>query len=104
MATTFTVRSDVSEPRLRLLGELDLAGVEVLMSAVEQAAARGGDLVLDLRELTFLDSSGISAFVRIARERADGRTLVLEAPRPEVRRLLDLVGLSAAPNLEIRAP
>jgi anti-sigma B factor antagonist len=104
MATTFHVGSDGSESRLRLVGELDLGGVDVLLSAVEQAAASGGDLVLDLRDLTFLDSSGIGAFVRIARERGDGRTLVLDAPRPEVRRVLDLVGLSAAPNLEIRTP
>jgi anti-anti-sigma factor len=100
---TFDVLSDNSEPgRFRLLGELDLSGVEALMSVVGDG--NGDRLVFDLSELTFLDSSGISAFVRIARGRDDGSALVLEAPRPEVRRVLDLVGLSAAPNLEIRTP
>jgi anti-sigma B factor antagonist len=103
MSQAFRVTLDDADPRrFRLSGELDLSGVEVLLSAVEHAAATDGGLVFDLSELTFVDSSGISAFVRMARQ-ADGGALVLEAPLPQVQRVLDLVGLGGVPNLEIRA-
>lgn len=101
MGQPFEVRPDLSAPgRYRLIGELDLSGVESLLSAVGES--NGASLVFDLSELTFVDSSGISAFVRLAHDRQDGGTLVLDAPRPEVKRVLDLVGLAAAHNLEVR--
>ncbi len=103
MGQAFAVRPVDSEPgRFQLFGELDLTGVGTLLSTVGDG--NGESLVFDLSELTFLDSSGISAFVRIAQGRNDGGALVLERPRPEVMRVLDLVGLAAAPNLEIRTP
>jgi anti-anti-sigma factor len=101
MSQAFEVHPDRSDPRrFRLIGELDLSGAEALLSAVE--GGNGDSLVFDLTELTFVDSSGISAFVRIAHDRMEGETLVLDGPRPEVKRVLDLVGLSAAHNLEVR--
>jgi anti-sigma B factor antagonist len=103
MDQPFEVRPDDTAPgRFRLIGELDLSGVEALLTAVDGGNGHGGNLVLDLSELTFVDSSGISAFVRLAHDRSDGGILVLDRPRPEVKRVLDLVGLSAAHNLEVR--
>jgi anti-sigma B factor antagonist len=103
MDQPFEVRPDDTVPgRFRLIGELDLSGVAALLAAVGDGNGRGGNLVLDLSELTFVDSSGISAFVRLAHDRSDEEMLVLDRPRPEVKRILELVGLSAAHNLEVR--
>jgi anti-anti-sigma factor len=97
----FDVEADAGRPgRFVLRGELDLTGVPLLEHAVE-AAGPGSDVILDLAELVFLDSSGINAFIRLARAAEPGR-LILQDPVFEVRRVLDLVGLDSLANLEIR--
>jgi anti-anti-sigma factor len=50
--------------RLRVVGTLDIETAGDLEDAVKQACAKGAqELTLDLRELTFLDSSGIRAIL-----------------------------------------
>ena len=58
---------------------------------VETAAS---PVVVDLSELTFMDSSGIAALA-IARNRmeANGDELMLTRPQPSVQRVLELVGM-----------
>lgn len=82
------------ETVLALRGEFDLTGIEIFDAALAHVRPRHS-LVLDLRELTFLDSSGIGAFVAL-RERAtsDGWSLVLSAPQPPVAMVLRISGLA----------
>ena len=77
---------------LSLRGEFDLSGVEAFNSAVPPAAPRKS-LILDLRPLSFLDSSGLAAMIDLQR-RADGEgwSLLLASPQPQVVRLLQLTG------------
>ena len=80
---------------LVLHGELDIMSADDLALALVEVA--GSTVVVDLSDLTFIDSSGISALV-MARNRivADGRgLLVLTRPGGIVRRALEIVGLSA---------
>lgn len=72
------------------VGEIDLATVDVL--AAELAAARepGASLVLDLREVLFIDSAGLRLVLETSR--GDESFAVVRGPR-EVQRLFDLVGL-----------
>ena len=67
----------------------------LLVRTTDLAAAQEGDLVLDLAEVTFIDSAGMRALL-IVRENlaATGRALRLANVTPEVKRLLDLVGLT----------
>ena len=51
--------------RVAVEGELDLATVPVLAEHLEDPSAR--EVVLDLRALTFLDSSGIALLLGVAR-------------------------------------
>jgi anti-anti-sigma factor len=52
--------------------------------------------VLDLRELAFMDSSGVHAIVAASsRAREGGRRLVLVRSRPDVDRIFGLTGSSA---------
>jgi anti-anti-sigma factor len=80
---------------LRPSGELDVATVEPfrreLLAVLEQDPE---DLVIDLRDVSFLDSSGIAVVARALKaQRARGCALVLTNPQPIVRRALELVGL-----------
>ena len=81
------------DPVLALHGEFDLTGVE----AFERSAASAepvDSLVLDMSDVSFMDSSGIGTLVRLSRRaEAEGWSLVLAAPAPQVARLLALTGL-----------
>lgn len=78
-----------------LRGELDLAGESELRDRLRTACDENdGRVVLDLGELSFIDSTGLSILVEYhARTRAAGGRLVLLAPRPTVVRILNITGL-----------
>jgi anti-anti-sigma factor len=78
---------------IRLAGELDMSNASQLREAIDVAVAHGGTILVDLRELTFMDSTGINVFLRAAIA-LDGRgCLILHGEQNGVRRVLDLVGL-----------
>jgi anti-sigma B factor antagonist len=75
-----------------LRGELDACTRPGL---AEQLIGPPGSLVVvDLRHLTFMDSSGLGA-IHVARRRAieDGGSLVVCRPNPMVARVLEITGL-----------
>ena len=72
-------------------GELDLATVPVLAALL---AARAGPVVLDLRELTFVDPTGLRLLLEAeARSGSDGRYLSFVAG-PAVARLFEILDLA----------
>ncbi len=71
-------------------GELDLAGTEGLSDWLVEIS--GSKLVIDLSELTFIDSSGLAAIIQA--KKALGGAVVLTRPQPNVRRVFELTGLS----------
>lgn len=77
-------------------GELDLATSDLLREAVDVCCDRDGlrAVILDLRELSFIDSTGLRA-LWFARERAQdcGCELVLRSPSEAVRHLLKVTKL-----------
>ncbi len=90
------VRSDERATVLAVQGELDLASSPSLESELEQAfAADNADLILDLSELEFMDSTGLSVLVR-AHQRAQesGRGFGVIKGGPQVQRLLSLTGVT----------
>jgi anti-sigma B factor antagonist len=69
--------------RLTLVGELDIATVPQLREATDSVLGRGVvRLTIDLRPLSFLDSSGLREFL-VLHDRAEreGWTLALVRPR-----------------------
>jgi anti-sigma B factor antagonist len=70
--------------RLALRGELDIATVPQLQEAVAAALERSpGELTIDLRTLSFLDSSGLRQFILLAeRAEQEGWRLALVRPGP----------------------
>jgi anti-anti-sigma factor len=78
---------------LRVLGDLDLETAPRL-AAGAQPLLVGGSLVIDLSQLTFIDSSGLSALIRInQRVRAAGHELTIISPVPRVAKAFEVTGL-----------
>lgn len=75
---------------LKLLGELDLGNLPVLTESLPSPAP-GETLVLDLRELDFIDSSGIHVLMRLdTAARREGWSFVLVRAPATVQRVLDI--------------
>lgn len=78
---------------LGVTGELDLASAPMLDTRL--AGLGGGPVALDVRDVTFIDSSGLSiviAGVHRARDRG-GRLVVVAAEDGPVQRIMTLTGL-----------
>ena len=74
-------------------GELDLATVETLRAALD-AIKSTERLVLDLRGLSFIDSTGLHLLVALNRRaQCDGLQLTLMRPAAPVDRAIQLCGL-----------
>jgi anti-anti-sigma factor len=83
---------DQGAPRLVVSGELDLASAEELEAHLVQLEASEPDvLVLDLRELDFMDSTGLRTVIAADARAKDrgGRLVVVRAPE-EVDRVFRL--------------
>lgn len=82
-----------------LAGDLDTATLPPCRASLLGALHTDPDaLVIDLRDLRFMDSSGLGLLVEIRRQALDrGVPLALRSPRESVRALLEVTG--ALPNL-----
>jgi len=79
----------IVEPR----GELDLDTAETLRAALDDLEV-DGRVVLDLRGLSFIDSTGLRLLVTLhERSQRDGFGLTLVAPAPPADRAIQLSGL-----------
>jgi anti-anti-sigma factor len=81
---------------LRLRGELDLASVPLLQSALDAVELEGPSLVLlDLRGLQFMDSTGLRAILA-AHERSQqrGHEFAVTRASDQVERLLSITRVS----------
>ena len=85
---------------IRLAGELDLSNKSELDEVLQAAVEHGGAILVDLSELTFMDSTGINAFLRAAVSLRGRGCLILHGEQDRVRRVMDLVRVDASvPNL-----
>lgn len=81
---------------VRPVGELDLATAPIVDAQLSELVAAGfGSVVLDLRKLRFLDSSGLRLLLSWdAKARASGVAMrVLPGP-PAVQRVFELAGVT----------
>ncbi|MEO8690270.1 MAG: STAS domain-containing protein [Solirubrobacteraceae bacterium] len=78
---------------VHVAGALDLATSPQLQRLLDEASARL--VVLDLRDLAFMDSSGVHTIVDASvRARRDGRRLILLRGTRDVDRVFTLTGTS----------
>ena len=83
---------DASHPVVSLAGELDLSTIPQLERQLIQQARSRPRMVVDMKALTFIDSSGIALLLRAHRATEDGiQTVVAEGS--QVERVLRLAGI-----------
>ena len=90
-----TVTGDVAV--IALSGELDVAGAELLENELRRVAADHATtgLVLDLRDLDFMDSTGLRLMVLAdERARAAGHAFTLVRGRPDVHRVFEITRMT----------
>lgn len=81
-----------------LVGRFDANEAAVFRGAVDGVLQSGAvDIVLDLSEVVFIDSSGLSELVRLMKScRAQGGDLVIDGMSNAVQVILELTRLSSA--------
>ena len=85
---------------IRLAGELDMSNESQLDDVLQAAVEEGGAILVDLSELTFMDSTGISAFLRAAVSLQGRGCLILHGEQDRVRRVMDIIRVDGSvPNL-----
>ncbi|MFD7160486.1 STAS domain-containing protein [Kribbella sp. NPDC059898] len=79
------VRDRATDVVVAVAGELDFGSTRELLAVAEPLARAGRSIVLDLVDLTFCDSTGLSALVRLHRQaEAAGGELRLARLRTQV--------------------
>lgn len=106
---TARVSPGTSATTIALSGELDISTVPILQETLVRAEADGvAAIVIDLVDLTLIESSALQAFVA-AHERAEatGCQLLVFGAKPDVRRVFELTGqasLLERLNVEVLYP
>jgi anti-anti-sigma factor len=90
------VRSEGQAAVVVVSGELDLASGPELEEVLDRFSGPPTELlIIDLREVDFMDSTGLSIIVKAHQRFADdGRRLGLVKGSSQVQRLLDLTGVA----------
>lgn len=91
---TLAVEREGDTRCIRLRGELDLANAKALEAELGTAFADGQcEILVDMRELTFIDSTGIAIVVAALGHNGGKRLRFLPSRAPAVSRVLHLTGV-----------
>lgn len=91
------VVGEVSETlvQVALSGEVDADNCAEMGAGLLQRGASTAELAIDVSALAFIDSSGISELLRVREAMVEaGGSLVLHQPTDNVRRVLEITGLT----------
>jgi anti-sigma B factor antagonist len=93
---TLRVERDGDNRCIHLAGELDLANTPALDAELGEALADGQcQILVDMRELTFIDSTGIAILVAALSRAGEGKRLrFIPSQAPAVSRVLHLTGIA----------
>ncbi len=93
-ALTIEVRHEQGYAIVAAAGEIDISTATGLRERLFELAASGRPLVVDLEQVGFIDSAGLSVLVGTAnRADAHGGSLHAACARPKIRKLFRLTGL-----------
>jgi anti-anti-sigma regulatory factor len=90
---------------LRCRGDEDRATQGGRRRAMVRALSAQSDVVVDLSELVFADSSLMLDLAMLARRlRTGGQHLLLRGPQPQIQVLIELVGIHRLPGVRLEGP
>jgi anti-sigma B factor antagonist len=93
-ALTVKVRHEQGCAIVTAAGEIDISTVTPLRERLFEVAASGAPLVVDLEQVSFIDSVGLATLVGAAkRAEAHGGSLQVACALPKIRQLVRLTGL-----------
>ena len=98
-APPFTVRIETSaggSSVVVLSGELDLSTIPRMESALLEQITQRAAVLVDLTELSFIDSSGIGVLIRAFRASNGNPMHVLVGPGSQVERVFQIAGIADA--------
>lgn len=97
-ATDFDIRTEVCDDKavLSLRGEMDVYSAARLRNELNEVLTQGAvDVVLDLKELGFTDSTGLGVMARASRRlQSIGGQLRLRSPQRSFQRVLEITGMA----------
>ncbi len=101
-ALAVTLEADDQVVHVAVTGEIDLATVEVLHRELRPALALNLPMCLDMSGVSFMDSTGIAALVKVHNETiiAAAAPLTIVNASAAVRRVLELTGVDQIVNIE----
>jgi anti-anti-sigma factor len=79
---------------ISLSGELDLANADTAEAALEVSLREERQVVVDMRELEFIDSTGIALLVAALGHDGGAELRFVPSSSPTVNRVLELTGLA----------
>ena len=100
------IRSVNTHALFVLAGEVDLSTVGLLYEQMAALAAEGVcHVALNMAEVTFCDSTGLSLLVtEHKRTESMGGELIIFSPSPKVRKLFEVSGLDSYFNVRPKTP
>lgn len=85
---------NVDSTMVRVSGEIDVSNAGAFRDAIHLACEPSRPIVVDMAGVTFIDSSGVSVLIGVARATGEAHAgLVIQDPSPSVRRVLTILGL-----------
>ncbi|MEA2295548.1 MAG: anti-sigma factor antagonist [Solirubrobacteraceae bacterium] len=93
MPPKFRVEVEVHADHVQVVphGEIDMATVDLVASAVREATGRRGGVVLDLRSVSFMDVEGLRLLLELSEQSSsEGWLLTMFRPSGPARRVIDL--------------
>jgi anti-sigma B factor antagonist len=93
-ALTVEIRQEQGYAIVTVAGEIDISTVTRLRERLFERATSGTPLVVDLDQVSFIDSVGLAVLVGTANRAAEhGGSLQVASGRPKIHQLLRLTGL-----------
>ena len=82
---------------IRLSGELDLANAASLETELDRVLGDGGgEIVVDLEELSFIDSTALGVLIAAQRRMHDDARLAIVCTHPQVLNVFEITGIDTA--------
>lgn len=101
MALNIAISQEADTVLVKVAGEVDVSNASELRGAIDaKLPETTGELVVDLADVPYIDSTGIGVLVGAAhRAQEQGATLVVARPQRNVARVLGMLGVEKDLNI-----